>query len=516
MDQIANAKVYKKTSSNSILTLYMGSRDLISTDGVVEPLRGVIVVDPKYLASQKIYGQLTLTFRYGREDEEVMGLKFCNELVVALKQLWPRINYTGEMTVLQQALVDRLGAGAHPFQIDVGTIAAPSVQLLPAKKYSGDPIGTSYDVRIFMSDLADEKLQGRTTVKLGIRVIYKIPTNFQSIQESNLSWKSSQNKQSFRTRLSPKIQRLCSRSKQQEETSKSTTAINNSEAVKKSNVNNAEERLKSDFFKGGEEGPESCTEKLFLWTEGNVSLKSSLDKCAYKHGEAVCVKVHIRNSSRKVVRKIRIVAVQHVDVCMFSNGKFKNIVGEIVDSNHIKSNDTFSNTYKIMPTIGSTKNWIAVESKLPHAHVTTDFLSTNNYKLASSTFQDNIMKERNVFAIYVTYYIKIKLTLSALGGDLSLKLPFVLGYVGEDVHHASSTRRNSEKLLDVLVSRKIPLNRINTTKVNKENKVSENTTSLNVPNAPPEANETQEEDASQTQQTSPNSTSIKVEIHREN
>lgn len=29
-------------------------------------------------------------YRYGREDEEVMGLKFCNEAVIALKQLWPK------------------------------------------------------------------------------------------------------------------------------------------------------------------------------------------------------------------------------------------------------------------------------------------------------------------------------------------------------------------------------------------------------------------------------------------
>lgn len=37
----------------------------------------------------KVYGQVTLTFRYGREDEEVMGLKFCNEAVMSLAQLYP-------------------------------------------------------------------------------------------------------------------------------------------------------------------------------------------------------------------------------------------------------------------------------------------------------------------------------------------------------------------------------------------------------------------------------------------
>lgn len=52
--------------------------------------------------------------------------------------------------LLQQALIDRLGKNAYPFSLDVGTLAPPSVQLIPAKRYNGAPIGTSYDVRIHM------------------------------------------------------------------------------------------------------------------------------------------------------------------------------------------------------------------------------------------------------------------------------------------------------------------------------------------------------------------------------
>lgn len=38
-----------------------------------------------------MYEQINIYFcRYGREDEEVMGLKFCNEAVISLKQLWPK------------------------------------------------------------------------------------------------------------------------------------------------------------------------------------------------------------------------------------------------------------------------------------------------------------------------------------------------------------------------------------------------------------------------------------------
>jgi len=41
----------------------------------------------------QVFGQVTLTFRYGREDEEVMGLKFCNEAMMCLAQLYP--SYVG-------------------------------------------------------------------------------------------------------------------------------------------------------------------------------------------------------------------------------------------------------------------------------------------------------------------------------------------------------------------------------------------------------------------------------------
>jgi hypothetical protein len=33
--------------------------------------------------------------------------------------------------------------------IEIGAITPPSVQLLPAKRYTGAPIGTSYDIRVY-------------------------------------------------------------------------------------------------------------------------------------------------------------------------------------------------------------------------------------------------------------------------------------------------------------------------------------------------------------------------------
>lgn len=197
-------RIYKKTSPNALVTLYLGTRDIVSRRGVIDPLRGVLFVDPKYVLGHRLFCQLTLTFRYGREDEEVMGLKFCNEAVIALNQIWPRTEETApDLSPLQEALLERLGVGAHAFSVEVGIEAPPSVQLIPAKLYSGAPIGTSYDIRAFIADQADEKVQRRSTVKLGIRLVHKIPPEVRCLPSQTITSVSSLPK-CLRLKLSPK------------------------------------------------------------------------------------------------------------------------------------------------------------------------------------------------------------------------------------------------------------------------------------------------------------------------
>lgn len=61
------------------------------------------------------------------------------------------------------------------------------------------------------------------------------------------------------------------------------------------------------------------------------------------------LKHSIRNS-------LQIFAVQHVDVCMFSNGKFKNIVAEIDVSKHIGPSESLHGVYSLLPVRGKDKN----------------------------------------------------------------------------------------------------------------------------------------------------------------
>lgn len=165
--------------------------------------------------------------------------------------------------------------------------------------------------------------------------------------------------------------------------------------------------------------PHAQVDKPFLLSDGRVTLEASLDKAIYSHGEQVLVRVLIRNNSGKTVRRMKVFVVQYVDVCMFSNGKFKNVVAMISPREDLPvgPGKSLERTYALQPSKGQTKNWIALE----------DSYSKSGTSLASTVVpRTNTPDDRNVFAIYVSYYVKVKLLVSVMGGELSLKLPFTL------------------------------------------------------------------------------------------
>ncbi|CAH0747659.1 unnamed protein product [Diatraea saccharalis] len=388
-------RVFKKSSPSNKLTLYLASRDLIVENGTIDKIQGVLHIEPDHWEpNKKLYGQVTLTFRYGREDEEVMGLKFCNEAIMSLAQVYPmHCNHEREPnTPLQDALVKRLGAYAFPFHLELTPLAPPSVQLVPAKQYHGAPIGTSYDVRAFIADRADEKVSRRNIVRMGIRVMQGTgkPAIVASLPvpspHHTLSALAHHN-----------VLRLKNKSKSDAEPNCRTKAAE---------IENVEPAP-----------PRAIAEKPFLLSDGRVELEAWLDKGTYSHGEPINVNVVISNHSSKTVRRIKTLVVQHVDVCMFSNGKFKNVVAVVkCGGTPVIPGQIHTDTYTLTPHRGVTKNWIALE----------DSYSKSGASLASTVVCNNSPEDRNVFAIYVSYYVKVKLTLSAMGGEVSVKLPFIL------------------------------------------------------------------------------------------
>lgn len=95
--------------------------------------------------------------------------------------------------------------------IDILREIPASVQLLPAKKYTGSPIGTSYDVRIYATtcnEESDGRLQKRSSVRLGIKLLHKL--SLESIVNHNEFNQSNQTLTipRLRLKLSPKGRKL--------------------------------------------------------------------------------------------------------------------------------------------------------------------------------------------------------------------------------------------------------------------------------------------------------------------
>lgn len=53
---------------------------------------GAVIIDVKYLKHRKVFGQLIIHFRFGREKDEVMGLKFYKDFILASQQIYPPIH----------------------------------------------------------------------------------------------------------------------------------------------------------------------------------------------------------------------------------------------------------------------------------------------------------------------------------------------------------------------------------------------------------------------------------------
>lgn len=291
---VVNFKVYKKSSPNNKVHLYMvsqcakgfilivfsdkdnfcemkilkliffkmqGKRDFVDHISAVEPVDGVVVLDEEYINERrKVFGQLVCSFRYGREEDEVMGLNFQKELFLASEQLYPPPQKVDPLKPInsktQERLLKKLGPNAVPFTFNVPASAPASITLQQAKDENGEPCGVQYYVKIFAGESDTDRSHRRSTVNLGIRKVQYAPSK---------------------------------------------------------------------------QGNQPCTvvRKDFMLSPGELELEVTLDKQLYHHGEKVAINLCIRNHSNKVVKKIKAMVQQGVDVVLFQNGQYRNTIASI-------------------------------------------------------------------------------------------------------------------------------------------------------------------------------------------
>lgn len=345
---VVNFKVFKKCSPNGKIAVYLGKRDFIDYLSGVEPVDGVVLLDPGYVDTQrKIWVQLICSFRYGREEDEVMGLNFQKELYLSSEQLYPRVKKSEHnLTKLQERLLRKLGPNAVPFTFEFPQSAPSSVTLQPGAEETGEPCGVSYTVKVYAGETETDITHKRSTVSMGIRKIQYAPTK---------------------------------------------------------------------------QGRQPCTvvRKDFLLSPGELELEVTLDKQLYHHGERIAVSVCVRNNSNKVVKKIKALVQQGIDVVIFQNGQFRTVIDavETQDGCPINPGSNLQKVLYLKPQLDGNRQrrGIALDGQI----------KGDIAELASSTLLTS-PDVRDTFGIVVSYAVKVKLYLGALGGELSAELPFIL------------------------------------------------------------------------------------------
>uniref|UniRef100_A0A2K6QR30 Beta-arrestin-2 n=1 Tax=Rhinopithecus roxellana TaxID=61622 RepID=A0A2K6QR30_RHIRO len=368
MGEKPGTRVFKKSSPNCKLTVYLGKRDFVDHLDKVDPVLGDWVSgapDRTSYPPLPVFVTLTCAFRYGREDLDVLGLSFRKDLFIATYQAFPPVpNPPRPPTRLQDRLLRKLGQHAHPFFFTVRMplpsegqglgwdcclgVGIPqnlpcSVTLQPGPEDTGKACGVDFEIRAFCAKSLEEKSHKRNSVRLVIRKVQFAPE------------------------------------------------------------------------KPGPQ-PSAETTRHFLMSDRSLHLEASLDKELYYHGEPLNVNVHVTNNSTKTVKKIKVSVRQYADICLFSTAQYKCPVAQLEQDDQVSPSSTFCKVYTITPLLSDNreKRGLALDGKLKHE-------DTN---LASST----IVKEganKEVLGILVSYRVKVKLVVSR-GGDVSVELPFVL------------------------------------------------------------------------------------------
>ncbi|CAH8506416.1 unnamed protein product [Schistosoma guineensis] len=387
-------RVFKKSSPNGKITTYLCKRDFIDSLADVDPIEGVVLVDPEYVKGRKVFTHVLSAFRYGREDLDVLGLTFRKDLYLASAQVYPPV-YASEsdncgrvllnpastavcgnskppgpevsegtddslhsgtlpLTRLQERLIKKLGSNAFPFYFKLPADAPASVTLQPGPNENGKPCGVDYELRTYVAETSDDKLQKRNAVRLAIRKLTYAPEE-------------------------PAPQ------------------------------------------------PSAVVLKEFIMSPGTLRLEVSLNKEKYYHGESIDINVLVDNNSNKTVKKIKLSVRQYTQLCLHNNNRYNCVVDELETDESfpiLPSQTGWCKVYKLRPLLANNrhKRGLALDGKLKHE-------DTN---LASSTIICNPNHKENL-GMTVQYRVKVRLVLGFVSSDVSVELPFTLTHPKPDL-----------------------------------------------------------------------------------
>ncbi|XP_037291995.2 phosrestin-2, partial [Rhipicephalus microplus] len=380
--ELRGRQVVKKSSPDSKVTLYMEKREFCDLGSCTEPVEGVVVLDADQLQpNERLLVALVGRFRYGREEDEILGMTLCREVYLGHTQLCHeqpssprtpqaatgssaaeppkspgRALYAMQLGPVHRRLMDALGEAAVPFRFEFPRDAPVSTVMQRLTPESGDTCGVRYLVRCYtLLDEEETPAQSKSCVNIGIRKV-QCATTPRPISA----------------------------------------------------------------------GPRSASlTKDFPLNAGKLVVEASLEKELYFHGEEVVVKINVQNHSQKTVKHIKVSILQVVDICMFSTGRWKVCVATANGSKDdcpVPPGSTVERRVSVTPSLE--------ENRQKYGVFVESYKGDDVHCLASSTIISDHAR-RNLFGIVVSYEAKVKVylgTLSSLSGrgEMACFVPFLL------------------------------------------------------------------------------------------
>lgn len=415
-DKKSEIRVYKKSSLNGKITVYLGKRDFVDHIAYVDPIDGVILIDRDYVKDKKVFSHVLATFSYGRDDLDVLGLTFRKELYLVNEQIYPdttRRHYSKQCPYYIEGVSDTM-----PIECD---------EALPADNTnSKQNHGHSQSSSTPQQNQHYHNQQHHNAHQHHPQ--YRKPQRPLTRLQERLVKKLGPNAFPFFFELPP----LCPASVTLQpgpgdsgkpcgvdyELKAYIASSPDEKPPKRDSIRLAIRKIMYAPSKQGEQ-PMVEVSKDFMMSPNKLNLEVSLDKELYYHGESIAVNVHISNNSNRTVKKVKVSVRQFADICLFSTAQYKCTVAEIESEEGcpVGPGATLSKVYNLTPLLAFNKDkrGLALDGQLKHE-------DTN---LASSTLMTDSSQKENL-GIVVQYKVRVKLALGPLGGDISAELPVTL------------------------------------------------------------------------------------------
>ncbi|XP_071537800.1 arrestin homolog isoform X2 [Panulirus ornatus] len=307
------------------------------------------MLDPNYVHERKVYVQLVLRFRFGREEDESMGYNFVKTLYLDTTQLYPPLQGGATPTTeIQRTLISKLGNFAFPFKLDFPKLSSPSYVMMQGWEDEGALIGVEFEVMSFVG-ANEQDIHKRSSCCLMVRRLMECPARFFDLP-----------------------------------------------------------------------APSGCSTKTFLTCFGAVTLEASLTSNVYFPEEDIPVKVSVKNNTSRDIKRLKVKVVQMSEVPIFNDSqtRYKTLL-KMDDVVNMPPSSSLSRDYMLMPVVPS-------KTARGQVFLQGELRSDSPPTLAPSTILHPGVDKRDIFGVFISYIVRVKVTLGALTGDAILDLPFVL------------------------------------------------------------------------------------------